>query len=290
MDRRVDGEGPGLEARIEALALERRQQAESLRPFDANAWLGEPAGFPLAREMQPPELLRALHGCGIQEALVSHWAGLRVAPQTGNGALAQALGGAGGAGGAGVAGVAGGALRACWTGLPLFPREDGPLPGAGSLPLAAGAVRLFPRSHNFPLASWALGELCSWLSQHHLPLFLWHVEIDWPALHALAVAFPHLAIVVETQTQKILYQNRALFALMKDCPNVHAETSNLVGADFLRWAARELGARRLLFGSFLPVNDPWVALGMILEADLSWEEKRLVAGDNLRRLLSEARA
>ena len=86
------------------------------------------------------------------------------------------------------------------------------------------------------------------------------------------------------------FMGRALFALMKDCPNVHAETSNLAGADFLRWAARELGARRLLFGSFLPVNDPWVALGMILEADLSWEEKRLVAGDNLRRLLPEAPA
>lgn len=277
----MDGEAPGLEARIEALALERRQQAESLRPFDANAWLGEPAGFPLAREMQAPELVGALRGCGIRSALVSHWAGLRVAPQAGNGALAQALGGAGEG------------LRACWTGLPLFPREVGPLPGTGGL--AAGslpqvdAVRLFPRSHNFPLTSWALGELCSWLTDHRLPLFLWHVEIDWPSLHALAVAFPRLAIVVETQTQKILYQNRALFALMKDCPNVHAETSNLAGADFLRWAARELGARRLLFGSFLPVNDPWVALGMILEADLSWEEKRLVAGDNLRRLLPEAR-
>jgi hypothetical protein len=281
MERRMDGEAPGLEARIEALALERRQQAESLRPFDANAWLGEPAGFPLAREMQAPELGGALRGCGIRSALVSHWAGLRVAPQAGNGALAQALGGAGEG------------LRACWTGLPLFPREVGPLPGTGGL--AAGslpqvdAVRLFPRSHNFPLTSWALGELCSWLTDHRLPLFLWHVEIDWPSLHALAVAFPRLAIVVETQTQKILYQNRALFALMKDCPNVHAETSNLAGADFLRWAARELGARRLLFGSFLPVNDPWVALGMILEADLSWEEKRLVAGDNLRRLLPEAR-
>ena len=284
MDRRVDGETPGLEARIEALALERRQLAESLQPFDANAWLGEPAGFPLAREMQPPELLRALRGCGIQAALVSHWAGFKVAPQAGNGALAQALALAGTDG----AGGTGGALRACWTGLPLFPREAGLLPGAGSLP-QVGAVRLFPRSHNFPLASWALGELCSWLTEHRLPLFLWHVEVDWPSLHALATAFPRLAIVVETQTQKILYQNRALFALMKDCPNVHAETSNLAGADFLRWAARELGARRLLFGSFLPVNDPWVALGMILEADLSWEEKRLVAGDNLRRLLPETR-
>ena len=148
MDRRVDGEAPGLEARIEALALERRQQAESLRPFDANAWLGEPAGFPLAREMQPPELLRALRGCGIQAALVSHWAGLRVAPQAGNSALAQALGGAGEA------------LRACWTGLPLFPREGGPLPGAGSLPQARAARRTRPA---------ALSRLSSGLFELNFP-------------------------------------------------------------------------------------------------------------------------
>jgi predicted TIM-barrel fold metal-dependent hydrolase len=134
-----------------------------------------------------------------------------------------------------------------------------------------------------------VGELCGWLAERGVPLLLWHVEVDWAALHALAAAFPRLAIVVETQNQKVLYQDRALFALMRDCPNVHVETSNLAGADFLGFAARELGARRLLFGSFAPVNDPWAAIGMILDADLPWEDKRLIAGGNLRRLLGEAR-
>jgi len=279
MERRTDD--GGLEERIEALVRERREQSERLELFDANAWLGDPAGFPLARGLEAPALRQALQGCGIRSALVSHWTGLRVSAQAGNAALSEALGrdGAG--------------LRALWTGLPLFPREEGPLPGLGGFPVPAvltGGVRLFPRSHNFPLTPWAVGELCSWLAERGVPLFLWHVEIDWPGLHALASAFPRLAVVVETQNQKILYPNRALFALMKACPNVHVETSNLAGADFLRWAARELGAERLLFGSFLPVNDPWAAIGMILDAELSWEEKLLVAGGNLRRLVAEARS
>ena len=53
---------------------------------------------------------------------------------------------------------------------------------------------------------------------------------------------------------------------------------------------REFGAERLLFGSFLPVSDPLVPIGMVLDADLSEEEKRLIAGDNLRRLLEGVRA
>ncbi len=281
MERRADGGSRELEQRIAELARRRREQAEGLELFDANAWLGEPAGFPLAREMEAAELGQTLPRYAIRSALVSHWAGLRVGPQAGNRLLAEALGAAGQR--------AGGAMRPVWTGLPLFPREQGPLPGAGRMTPPSGGVRLFPRSHNFPLTPWMTGELCVWLAEKGIPLFLWHVEIEWPALRELALAFPRLAIVVETQTRKILYHSRALFALMRDCPNVHAETSNLAGAEFLGYAARELGAQRLLFGSFLPVNDPWAAVGMILDADLSAEEKRLVAGGNLRRLLSEAR-
>ncbi len=264
-----------LNERVAALASERREQAQRLELFDANVWLGKPEGFPLARTLEFAQLRGELSGFAIASAMVSHWTGFRVAPQAGNRELDEALEGA----------PAG--FRAVWTGLPLFPRERGPLPGVGGLAGPTGGVRLFPRSHNFPLAVWSVGSLCSWLAERGIPLLLWHVEVDWTALHALAASFPLLPIVVETQTQKILYQDRTLFALMKDCPNVYAETSNLAGADFLGFAARELGARRLLFGSFAPVNDPWAAIGMILDADLAWEDKRLVAGGNLRRLLAE---
>jgi uncharacterized protein len=106
-------------------------------------------------------------------------------------------------------------------------------------------------------------------------------------VYEIAKAFPKLPIVIETQVQKILYHTRPLFALMRDCRNVLLETSNFVGAGFMEYAVRGFGAERLLFGSFLPVNDPLVAMGMVLDAGIPEEQKALIAGGNLRRLISE---
>ena len=55
------------------------------------------------------------------------------------------------------------------------------------------------------------------------------MEFDWGSLRRLAQAFPQLNIIVETQTQKILYHTRPLFTLMRECRNVLVETFNFVG-------------------------------------------------------------
>ena len=99
-----------------------------------------------------------------------------------------------------------------------------------------------------------------------------------------------LPLVVETQVQKILYHTRPLFALLRDCPNVRVELSNFAGQGFLEYAVREYGAARLLYGSFLPMSDPWVPMGLVLDADIGDAEKALIAGGNLRRLVREVAA
>jgi predicted TIM-barrel fold metal-dependent hydrolase len=101
----------------------------------------------------------------------------------------------------------------------------------------------------------------------------------------MANAFPELPIVVESQVQKILYHTRPLFALMSHCRNVFLELSNFAGPGFVEFATREFGAERLIFGSFWPVNDPLVAIGMVIDAEISRDEKALIAGENLRRLI-----
>jgi predicted TIM-barrel fold metal-dependent hydrolase len=134
-----------------------------------------------------------------------------------------------------------------------------------------------------------VGELCEWCAGRGMPLFLWHVETRWEEVHALALAFGRLRVVIETQWQKILYHIRDLFSLLKACPNVLVESSNFIGQDHVTQLVRSFGAERLLFGSFLPVNDPYASIGTILDADISPEEKALIAGGNLRRLVGEVR-
>jgi hypothetical protein len=259
-----------IEDLIRELATGRAAALPAMRPFDASLWLGRPEGFPLAREMPPETLGETMRAYGITGGLVSHFDGRTRSPQRGNAELLAAP-------------LPAGTYRA-FTGLPLFPPEDGPLPGAGDLPEDVRAVRLFPRTHGYPLAGWILRTLVEWMIERGLPLFAWHVELQWPELYSLAREYPRLAIIVESQPRKIIYHTRPLLALMKACPNVHLEISNATGP-LIGMALAQLGPDRLVYGSFLPANDPLVPLGILLESGLSPADRRQVAGDNLRRLV-----
>jgi predicted TIM-barrel fold metal-dependent hydrolase len=98
-----------------------------------------------------------------------------------------------------------------------------------------------------------------------------------------------MTIVIESQWQKILYHNRDLFSLLKACPNVCLESSNFIGQDNVSVFVRSFGAERLVWGSFLPVNDPYASIGMVLDADITEGDKRLIAGGNIRRLIAEVK-
>jgi hypothetical protein len=262
---------------IEEQAERRRQELASLPWWDANVWLGKPAFFPLAETLTYGDIDMPLRRYCLRGALISHWDGVRLSAQDGNQALLE------------TSEALPENVYTIWTGLPTTPREQEPLPGFDRPDPKMRGVRLFPQTHNYQLSPWVVGELCEWCVEFNLPLFVWHVEIGWNDLHDLAAAFPKLSIVVETQWQKIIYHIRDLFSLLRSCSNVLVESSNFIGQDYLTSMVKHFGAERLLFGSFLPVNDPFAAIGMILDADIDAEVKRQIAGGNIKRLLSEVR-
>jgi hypothetical protein len=266
-----------IEAFIERNAETKRSRIAGLSFFDANCWLGTPSFFPLAQELHPEEVEGTLQEYGLGGALVSTWDAVRLSAQEGNQALTEA------------ADALPPNVYTVWTGLPTAMNEQDPLPGGGQPDPRMRGVRLFPRTHQFQLASWVVGELCEWCNERRLPLFVWHVELEWGSVQTLAAAFPRMTIVIESQWQKILYHNRDLFSLLKACPNVCLESSNFIGQDNVSVFVRSFGAERLVWGSFLPVNDPYASIGMVLDADITEGDKRLIAGGNIRRLIAEVK-
>lgn len=261
-----------IEHTIKDMAEDRRQQAKQLNAYDASLWLGRPRGFPLAREMDLDGLRVAMAECYISGGLISHWDGHSISAQAGNEALLSRES---------ILDIAD--IGVILTGLPLFTVEGGPLTGHSHLPENVRAVRIFPKTHGFPLTNWMLGSLVPWMMDRYQPMFIWHTELDWNELYYFARRLPQLNIVIESQHRKIIYHMRPLLTLMRDCPNVYLEISNLTGPAF-DLTLQCIGPERLIFGSFLPVNDPLVPLGMILDAKIPDSDRKLVAGDNLRRL------
>ena len=265
------------ERQIAIETAERRRALGGLTLYDCNIWLGRGKEFPLAPGIGGEDLGEIFSKYSIRGGMVSHWYAAGLSAQDANETLVREEG------------AFPGNTYSIWTGLPLLPREQDPLPGYGAPPGKMGGVRVFPKTHRYECASWVLGDLCSWCVEYKVPLFLWHVEANWQGLYGIAREFPGLTIVVESQWQKILYHNRTLYNLMARCPNVCIELSNFTGQDFLSHAVQTFGAERFLFGSFLPMNDPFVPIGMLLDADISMEEKKLIAGENLRRILGRVK-
>jgi predicted TIM-barrel fold metal-dependent hydrolase len=74
---------------------------------------------------------------------------------------------------------------------------------------------------------------------------------------------------------------------VRSLPNVLIETSGFdATAGFIEMAVGELGADRILFGSHLPSRSLGTELAKILGAETSEHDKRLMLGENFRRLLS----
>lgn len=253
-----------------------RKLAEKLRFFDSNIWLGHPEGFPLAEEKSLDQLKKIATEYYLSGFLVSHWWGKTVSPQAGNEVLIQE------------------SLLlpencfSIWTGLPFYPGSPGPLPGPDHMNRKMRGVRIFPKSHSYPCTPWQIGSLLEWLIARNIALFIWHTEVDWSSLREILKAYPELTLVLETQREKILYHTRPLFTIMREYPNIIIEISNFSGCGYIEFVVREFGAERLIFGSFLPVNDPLAAIGMILDADISDTEKLKIASENIQRIMQGA--
>ncbi len=247
------------------------EMISSLEIFDAEGWLGTTSFFPLMDEGTPDLLISLQEKLGMGGMLVSHWLDGRYTPFESNRILIDQTAG-----------------RPDWhvvlTALPLFPEEKWFIDAA-----KVKAVRIYPATFGFAMGDWCAGSLCEMLLEKRMPLFVFHHEADFEDIYRLAKKYPSMNIVIESQAKKIIYSARKALALMKECANIYMETSNWYGPGLLEYMAGNIGSSRLIFGSFMPANDPLAAAGLLAYSDLPRSDRKLIAGGNIRRLISEVK-
>ena len=161
---------------------------------------------------------------------------------------------------------------------------------------AAGvkALRLFPSSTGNPakatryaFTKWFYGDYFAELERREIPITVEFSpnrrdEPDWPKLYGVAKAFPKLQIVLADGFQRTAW---TLIKLLQECPNLYVQTSGLDVHRELEYMVEKVGPQRFIAGSKFPVSTIGTMVGQVLFANLTFEQKKLIAGDNARRIM-----
>ena len=239
--------------------------------FDCNVRLG-----PISKPPQvvPPyecsDIVQELTEAGISAALVYHsWAQEWSAAEGNNKLLAE------------IADYE--QLYPCLVALPAATRE---LPSPAELVALAkglhGAVRVYPKSHNFELAPWCCEALLTALAEAEVPLLIEIQETCWPDLQRLLSEYASLPLVVLDAGYRA---DRHVFPLWEQHENLYLEHNTYKPFWGIEQVCARFGPEKLVFGTNFPVHTLGSALSPLAYSELGEEEKQLIAGGNLRRLL-----
>ncbi len=251
--------------------------------FDANCQLG-PSDFSVSGSpTSATELTEEMDNRGISEALVYHATASGYNPGIGNARLAGEISGIP-------------RLHASWVVLPHYTDEMETPDSLVKAAMATGArsVRMFPARHRFLLSDWSANELLEKLSEHRLPLFLdyerthWAQNVvDYDSVYRICKEFPYLPLIL---VREGIGSARYLYPLLERFGNLHVEISYYQPPRGIEDISKKFGANHLLFGTGLPIYEAGPVISMLFYSDIALEEKRMIAGDNLRSLLHAVRA
>jgi predicted TIM-barrel fold metal-dependent hydrolase len=189
-------------------------------------------------------------------------------------------------------------LHPGWVALPHGPADE-QLPGEAFVEEMrrhrVGAVYLYPEQYKFGLADWCVDDFLEPLAAAGLPVFInynapdsgrrfgWdHTDLD--AVVELCRRWPELPVVISEA--RIRRSNRSLYRAFDACPNLHLELSGYWLHRGIEFIVRNWGAERLLFGSNWPTMGHHLTVATLTMAEIEEEEKRRIAGENMRRLIA----
>ena len=153
------------------------------------------------------------------------------------------------------------------------------------------AIKTYPPSGNIPINDPRWDQLYDLANERELALIT-HTGMEPAAepkyLADVAPRFPRVKFVAG-HSGNIASQRRQAIEVAKQYPNIYLETcSSFRTPGVIEQLVKEARSDRILFGSDIPVMDPRCQIGKIITADISDDDKRLILGQNAKRLLNLA--
>jgi predicted TIM-barrel fold metal-dependent hydrolase len=239
--------------------------------FDCNAQIGKysikhPEAFTTA-----DELVKEMEYSGISEALVFHTMAKEHAPSVGNEMILRE--------------IQDRPLHPCWI---VMPHHTGEMPRPDEL-LAqmkangVRALRAFPTAQSFTLADWCSGDLLSMVEANRIPFFVDMDQTNWGQVAEILGSHPTLNLILLKTSYR---SDRLMYPLMEKYDGLRIEAATYQVTMGIEEVCKRFGAHRLLFGTGLPITEAGPSIAQIAYAEIPDEEKQLIAGANLRQLLS----
>lgn len=158
------------------------------------------------------------------------------------------------------------------------------------------AIRLCCNLHQYTLKPYVLDSVLNQAELHAMPVIIdpvdkdkltyphptWDYFPDYDSLYGLAKAYPKVNFI---QLLPGMTSQRQQYAILDACNNVLLELSGFA-YKFIEHVCRIFSAERILFGSCMPYTDSGAMAASIMYADVSTEEKQLMASGNLERLIA----
>ena len=253
---------------------------ESLEPFDSCLTIGRILMPDASVELTAKTVIKMMDRYLIAEALVhEHHARMEYPREDGNRRLLET-----------VRGVP--RLHPVWVIEP--PRTPGRAAAEDLVAemLSAGVKAARLPMKQIPPFVWLWDDLCSALEAHAVPAFLDFgafstcgslTDTDVDGVRDLALAHPGLSLIL-SHVMGGLGVHPGVMHLMRRVDNLFMDIGGIL--EFWRVMAHEVGPHRILFATGAPFTDPGILIANIqYMIGFSAEEKKLMYGDNLRRLL-----
>lgn len=242
--------------------------------FDCNARIGRWSAPRPEQFTDLADLLGIYDSVGIRQGLVYHSLAWEWSPAQGNQRLLQEIAGHD-------------RLRPCFAALPHATAEQEPPEElAAAVSELGGAVRIFPKFHQWRVRDWCAGKLLRALEERGVPLLLHIEETDWEDIAAMLGAHPRLPVIILGTYYRM---DRYMYPLWEQHENLYLEANTYGVFRGIEAVCEHFGADRFVFGTGLPELEPGGPMAQLTYAEISDEDKRQIAGGNLKRLLGGER-